>query len=688
MRAFSGSLLLVLLALVLSAVACSESEVPVFIETPPDAGTPLPARTSDASNDPPPRPIDETPKPPDPDKAPAPVASSIAPNKGTAGAVGPSFVLKGTGFAPRSVVHVDGVALTTTFKSATELHATLPTAKLATVATLKVTVVTAAPGGGASAAVAFAVENPAPELTALAPLSVLTGAAATVLTLEGTSFVNGSTVLFGTTELTATLKSPTELETTVPGNLFAMSRSVPVKVVNPAPGGGTSSEIAFSITNPAASVSSISPTSAKAKGSAFDLTVRGAGFVNGSTILFNGVSLPTSLSASDELHAQVPRTSIALPGEFPVTVMNPPPGGGVSAPAAFTVTYPVPTVEALPGVKLPAGSGPTEVTISGLNFFPSSVITFAEAPAATTYADSGHLKATLTAAQLANAGTIAARVVNPAPGGGTSSASKTITVTNDIPAITALNPSSVSSGSPDTVVTIHGSNFVATSTVRSKGNLVPSTYVDGGQLKATIPAADLAAAGTTVAIIVVNPTPGGGSSGVARLVVACQDTEVNVPLTDLTTTHTLLLDFPSAPALSRWGAGGGTCPEVPLFSAILEPARYATVQNRTTNDVTLSAWAACADDGKGDAYLTISRRATSPDADDEQRKACTGVVAQGGTKYRSPESGGSAHCPGLTKANTGGIKLAACERAVVHIQTFRASSSAYGVPLGLKVRAE
>ncbi len=186
----------------------------------------------------------------------------------------------------------------------------------------------------------------------------------------------------------------------------------------------------------------------------------------------------------------------------------------------------------------------------------------------------------------------------------------------------------------------------------------------------------------------MNPTPGGGTSPPASLVVACEVTEVNVPLTDVTTTHTLLLDFPNAPVLSRWDAAGGTCPNVPLFSAIKEPARYATVQNRTTSDVTLSAWAVCADDQKGDAFLALYRRPTSPDADDEQRKACTGAVSHGGTKYPSPESGGSGYCPGLNKANTGGIKLAACERAVVHIQSFRANSAVYGTPLSLKVRAE
>ena len=63
-----------------------------------------------------------------------------------------------------------------------------------------------------------------------------------------------------------------------------------------------------------------------------------------------------------------------------------------------------------------------------------------------------------------------------------------------------------------------------------------------------------------------------------------------------------------------------------------------------------------------------------------------GVNGYGG--YSSPESGASMYCPGLTKANGGGLTLAQCEKAVVHIQAWSATSTTYTMPPSFKVKAE
>lgn len=67
----------------------------------------------------------------------------------------------GSGFVHRSVVQVNGTSRTTVFVTSTKLQITLTPSDLAVVGILSVTVMTPAPDGGVSAAVAFEVGNPA-----------------------------------------------------------------------------------------------------------------------------------------------------------------------------------------------------------------------------------------------------------------------------------------------------------------------------------------------------------------------------------------------------------------------------------------------------------------------------------------------------------------------------------------------
>ncbi|MBL9112638.1 MAG: IPT/TIG domain-containing protein, partial [Myxococcales bacterium] len=138
--------------------ACS-SEPPV-VEGPDAASTGT--ATGTATTTAPPKPTGTT--PPDPDTAKAPVVTSVTPDKALVGDVGPAIVITGNNFVARSVIQLDGAPLATTFVSATELRGAIPSNKLAAVGTLRISVGTAPPGGGASKELTFEVQNPAPIL--------------------------------------------------------------------------------------------------------------------------------------------------------------------------------------------------------------------------------------------------------------------------------------------------------------------------------------------------------------------------------------------------------------------------------------------------------------------------------------------------------------------------------------------
>ncbi len=517
MNPLRSSLLALLLSTLVTILAIGGCQAPLPALDFTDAGgeeTPEPEE-EDAG------PVEEedaSKKPPGPGEAPVPEIDSIQPNSATVGSVGPSIKVLGSGFVERSVVQLDGAPLTTSFVSATEVRATIPTSKLATIGTLRITVGTAPPGGGASKDIQFSVVNPAPSVTALDPLSVLAASSSTSLEVTGEKFVDGSKIVFGTTDLATTFVSKTSLRATIPSNLLVNSGTVPVKVVTPAPGGGTSTSISFTVSNPEANISSISPFQVNIGSAATTLTVNGTGFIASSTILFNGNPVTTSFGSASRLTATIPAPQMQTAGDFPVSVQNQPPGGGVSAPVVFKVQYPSPTASTMSPSTVLAGAPPTDITVTGTGFYPASQITFDGAVAATTFISATQVRMTVPAADLKTAASHQVRVMNPTPGGGTSTA-LSFNVTNPAPTLTTVNPTNILAGSSDTTITLTGTNFTTLSQVKSNGTIVGSNYSSSTSMTAILPAGQLANT-ATLEITVTNPAPGGGTSAKKTISVA------------------------------------------------------------------------------------------------------------------------------------------------------------------------
>jgi putative nucleotidyltransferase with HDIG domain len=88
-----------------------------------------------------------------------------------------------------------------------------------------------------------------------------------------------------------------------------------------------------------------------------------------------------------------------------------------------------------------------------------------------------------------------------------------------LPATTSISPTSKTVGDAGFTLTVNGTNFVSgASVVRLDGSDRATTFVSSTQLTATIPASDLAAAGSKT-ITVFTSTPGGGPSNAQTLTV-------------------------------------------------------------------------------------------------------------------------------------------------------------------------
>ena len=104
---------------------------------------------------------------------PQPVLAMLSPTTATAGGAGFTLTLTGTNFVAGTIVEWNGVALTTTIVSATQVTAMVPAGDLTTGGAILVTVFNPLPGGGTSPALTltiadFAVSSPTPTQTVAA----------------------------------------------------------------------------------------------------------------------------------------------------------------------------------------------------------------------------------------------------------------------------------------------------------------------------------------------------------------------------------------------------------------------------------------------------------------------------------------------------------------------------------------
>ena len=268
---------------------------------------------------------------------PTPTSTSLSPDSALAGNAAFTLAVTGTGFVSSSTVQWNGNARPTTFVSSTSLQAALTAADVAAAGTANITVANPGPGGGTSSAATFTIDNPMPTATSLNPGSTLAGGGAFTLGVTGTGFVSSSTVEWNGSARTTTFVSSTSLQAAITAADIASTGTAMVTVLSPAPGGGTSGGLVFTIKPPPPLITLLNPSSAVAGGAAFALTVTGTNFVPASAVQWKGSARTTTFVSSTELHVAIAATDISSVGAVKVSVLNPPANGGTSSPSTFFV---------------------------------------------------------------------------------------------------------------------------------------------------------------------------------------------------------------------------------------------------------------------------------------------------------------------------------------------------------------
>jgi hypothetical protein len=339
-------------------------------------------------------------------------------------------------------------------------------------------------------------------ISSISPSAANAGDPAFTLTVNGTGFQSGITVLWNGSPISTTFVSATQVTASVPASLIASAGSASVTVENTL--AAPSNALTFTINPPSTlSLTSLSPNSATVGGAAFTLTANGTGFVNGSTVLWNGAALTTSFVSVTQLTASVPASLIAAQGSASVSVQN-----GSAAPSnALTFSINLSStlsVSSLSPNTAAVGGAAFTMTVNGAGFVSGCAVLWNGAALATTFISSTQVSAAVAANLIATIGSANVAVQNP--GGATSNAlTFTIGAVTAGPTLTSLSPNSTAPGGPAFTLTVTGTGFLSGAVVQWNGSALSTGFLGNAtQLTALVPANLIANPGVA-SVTVVNP---------------------------------------------------------------------------------------------------------------------------------------------------------------------------------------
>jgi len=455
---------------------------------------------------------------------PKPTISSLAPSEVRAGSWDAYVMVWSAGnptegmFLPGATAQAGTTSLTVQYLTPSQLIVTIPNTLLKSAATLNVVVTN--PGGSlgsvASAPVPFKVVttgNAVPGLSNMTPTSAAKDTASVQVTVNGSGFLAWAPVYLNGKPSGQSLTGGSQFKTTLTA-AYQLGSAGPIQfvVANPAPGGGFSKPLTFTVTgtNPLPALETLTPSTAGAGTGDLNVQVLGSGFGPATKLTATVGSLAWPLKCNDNPQPTgcwitIPSAFLAQPGEIAIAISNPAPGGGTSNVLKFLVEagLPTPQVTSISPYSLAVGAKGQTLTIAGSGFSAQSTVadTASGTSLSVTQWTATSLQVALPDALLAQAATLQIVVSNPptgatATGGGTAPA-KSVKVMPQ-PLITALDPPSVKAGTVLKGLKILGNNLNLSSYIQvsfQSEQWAQPVVVSSAELQVDVPAMLTAAPG-------------------------------------------------------------------------------------------------------------------------------------------------------------------------------------------------
>jgi subtilisin family serine protease len=330
------------------------------------------------------------------------------------------------------------------------------------------------------------IENPQPIVTSMSPAKGRAGMPPLTLTLTGSGFDGFSVVRWNGSDRVTTVVNTTTIQAAIPAADLAAVGTAQVTVFTPAPGGGTSSPMTFTI-----DVAATLTVNASTVGPGATVTVTLANGYGGAQdwIALAAVGASNTSNLGWTYVASTNGTwSVAMPGtggtyEFRLFLDNGYSRVATSAPVIVDPALtPPPVLTSLSPSRTFVGGGSFTLILTGSSFVPSSIVLWNGASRPTTFVSTTQIRAAIGAADVLSVGTAQVAVRTPSPGGGTSGS---LTVTIDVPPSLSPSATSVAGGTTVTVTLAGGTGgataWLALAPVGAPGtSYLQWTYVGAG----------------------------------------------------------------------------------------------------------------------------------------------------------------------------------------------------------------
>jgi uncharacterized protein (DUF1800 family) len=440
-----------------------------------------------------------------------------------------TVTLAGTGFVPGTVLTSSVGTVTASYVSATSLTARITIADSAT-GNLTLQAQNPAPGGGKGAS--FQEPIWTIQLTATDSDGVNTGTArlgvpvALSTVAHAGLHYNVSWSETGVGKLVVSQASNTDATYTPPTGMPDWPKVYITAYMEGDP--SVTTTYALTLVYPVPKVTAATPAQLSTGGTQ-TVTLAGSGFVPGTTVAFNGKTLPIKYISSNAATVQVPVAATAA-DTLNFQVSNPAPGGGAGTKFTETVTPNSIALTATDGNEINTGKAKLGVALKMSAAVTGSMQTGVNWSMTGAGSISGSGVYTPPAIMPANrkVSIQAALASNPAI-----TASYPLNIINPVPEIIGASVGIVPAGAT-TTVTLTGTGFVPTTVVQINGVAVPTTYGSAASLVAQIAVA--AGATGSLQAQAYTATYTGGLGDIFDLAISAPvDTTVAARILDQTT---------------------------------------------------------------------------------------------------------------------------------------------------------
>ena len=369
--------------------------------------------------------------------------------------------------------------------------------------------------GGGTGAVSITVNYRQPVITSTAPPTTTAGGLTFNLTLTGSNFASGAHLFWdGQPVSLTTAGSGSTVNVSVPFSYIPNPGQVTLTVVNPQPNDGPSVPFTYTVVSPTISLSPSSLSLGVNQTATLTATIS-APQAGPRTLTITASSNfvtvpPTIVLPAGATSTTFTFTAGALGNTGFITATLPDSLGGLSGTSFVSVSNPGPTIIGIAPNPITV-TIPVTLDITGSGFVGNTSVTFDSGSIPPPQIlSSTELLAGVPVDLYPTAGTYTVTVTNPAPGGGTFTA--TVQAVNPVPQVFSLDPVSTTAGTSSVLLSVSGSQFVTgVSTIYWNGLPRPTTFGSSTLVSSLISGTDLAVP-DVITVTVVNSGPGGGQA--------------------------------------------------------------------------------------------------------------------------------------------------------------------------------